>query len=86
MLERFQKPPFLSVHIDLERFQKPPFLSVHIDLERFKEPPFFGYPLLITFSETSVFVAFLSQRTPSSNQKKSKRFHTLPFSKLFLNI
>ena len=31
----------------LERFQKPPFLCVHIDQMRFKNLGFFGYPLLI---------------------------------------
>ena len=43
----------------LERFQKPPFLCVHIDQMRFQKPPFCGYPLLTAFSKTSIFVAFL---------------------------
>ena len=43
----------------LERFQKPPFLFVHIDQMRFQNLRFCGYPLLTAFLKTSVFVAFL---------------------------
>ena len=42
----------------LERFRKPLFLCIHTD-QRFKNLHFCGYPLLIAFSKTSVFVAFL---------------------------
>ena len=46
----------------LQRFQKPPFLCVHIDQKRFQKPQFCGYPLLIAFLKTSVLWCFCADQ------------------------
>ena len=70
MLERFQKPPFLCVHIDQMRFQKPPFLWISTFDSVFENLPFCGVFVRIsvnTFTKTEVFLSVFVQKRSSLN-------------------
>ena len=68
ILERFQKPPSLCVHIDQMRFQKPPFLWISTFDSVFKSLRFCGVLVQIsvnTFTKTEVFVSVFVQKRSS---------------------
>ena len=70
MLERFQKPPFLCVHIDSERFQKPPFLWISTFDSVFENVDFCGVFVQInvnTFKKTDFFLSVFAQKRCSVN-------------------
>ena len=70
MLERFQKPPFLYVHIDTERFQKPPFLWISTFDSVFENLRFCGVFVQInvnTFTKTEIFLSDFVQKRCSVN-------------------
>ena len=65
MLQRFQKPPLLCVHIDLERVQKPPFMWIsNFDrvLENLRFCGVFVRISVRTFSKTAVFLSVFVQK------------------------
>ena len=70
ILERFQKPPFLCVHIDSQRFQKPPFLWISTFDSVFENLRFCGVFVRIsvnTFTKTEVFLSVFVQKRSSVN-------------------
>ena len=70
MLERFQKPPFLCVHIDQMRFQKPPFLWISTFDSVFENLRFCGVFVRIsvnTFTKTEVLLSVFVQKRSSVN-------------------
>ena len=70
ILERFQKPPFLCVHIDQMRFQKPPFLWISTFDSVFENLRFCGVFVRIsvnTFTKTEVFLSVFVQKRSSVN-------------------
>ena len=70
ILERFQKPPFLCVHIDKLRFQKPPFLWISTFDSVFENFRFCGVFVRIsvnTFTKTEVFLSVFVQKRSSVN-------------------
>ena len=70
ILERFQKPPFLCVHIDQMRFQKPPFLWISAFDSVFENLRFCGVFVRIsvnTYTKTEVFLSVFVQKRSSVN-------------------
>ena len=70
ILERFQKPPFLCVHIDQMRFQKPPFLWISTFDCVFENLRLCGVFVRIsvnTFTKTEVFLSVFVQKRSSVN-------------------
>ena len=80
ILERFQKPPFLCVHIDQLRFQKPPFLWISTFDSVFENLRFCGVFVRIsvnTFTKTEVFLSVFVQKRSSVNGALDC-VHTMP--------
>ena len=70
ILESFQKPPFLCVHIDQMRFQKPPFLWISTFDSVFENLRFCGVFMRIsvsTFTKTEVFLSVFVENRSSVN-------------------
>ena len=70
MMKRFQKPPFLCVHIDQMRFQKPPFLWISTFDSVFENLRSCGVFVRIsvnTFTKTNVFLSVFVQKRSSVN-------------------
>ena len=70
ILERFQNPPFLCVHIDQMRFQKSLFLWISIFDRIFENLRFSGIFVQInlnTFTKTEVLLSVCVQKRSSVN-------------------
>ena len=79
-MKRFQKPPFLCVHIDQMRFQKPPFLWISTFDSVFENLRFCGVFVRIsvnTFTKTEVFLSVFVQKRSSVNGALDC-VHTMP--------
>ena len=69
-LGRFQKPPFLCVHIDQMRFQNPPFLWISTFDSVFKTLRFGGVFVqnsVNTFTKMEIFLSYFVQKQSSVN-------------------
>ena len=70
ILQRFQKPPFLCVHIDPVRFQKPPFLWISTFNSVFENLRFCAVFVQISvnaLTKTDVFLSVFVRKRSSVN-------------------